>query len=209
MRKIMMAAVLGSLMLTLAGCGDLVKQLEKKTGIAVTVEKGGLDACAYEQVEKLVADYQALSKAERKKAKTALQARFKQIVIRRSVVSQFIRGEATTLFYAERVCGGSSCWDKPVTSKRLAGNTIVDGTAPVTQLDRSNERLTLQAQASRDESLRKLYVTRSVDVYDQADSVTDEDFILSRQLGHIYLDREIAQPTEKCGKVLGLAEILN
>ncbi len=202
------ALTLGLLALSLTGCGDLVEQLEKKLGVAVVVEGGQLGSCAGAQAEQFLADYRALTKAKRKQVRDSIRARYKQIVVKRTAISQITRGEATSLAYVVRDCSSGTCDDRRVTAKRLDGNTTVEGTAPITQVERVNERLTIQAQGARDESLRKHYFTQSVDIYDQADSATDEDFIRERQRGNIYLDREVAQPTETCGARISLAELV-
>lgn len=196
----------------LSGCDDdtvagLSRAIGQKLSVGVLLESGDDDACLYRQLAKLKADYEALTPASRKIAAGRAASLFKQVVLKRTVRSQVIAGEAITLVYVTQSCSNNGCWYNRVASKMIGGERKVEGTEPATQLIKG-ETLTLTPQSGRDESLRRVYYTRSVTTYDRSESADGRPFIEGRQRGTIFLHDEDATPERFCGRVASLAELI-
>ncbi|HTL11362.1 MAG TPA: hypothetical protein VL588_02675 [Bdellovibrionota bacterium] len=193
-----------------AGCDDGItataKRIEKKLGVAVVVKADENDACLQSQLSQLYAQYKALPKAKRSELRAKVKAKYTQIVLNGTEARQVIGGEVTQLVYTIQECN-NGCWDRPMGRKVIEGGLTTTGSSPATQVKADGGVLNITPGSFRDESLKRYYYTRDVNLFDQIASIQDELFITSRQNGTVWLHAEDAQVSADCGKFVDLKDV--
>jgi hypothetical protein len=200
-------SVLG-LSLILSGCGrDLastVKGAQKVLGVEIQLNAPATDACLAEQVESIYQEYRALSKSQQEAVVRTVKASYKKIVLNQTILGKKIEGEQVLLGY--EVHNGQNYY--LVTNKNIGGKTEVTGTGDRTIVAKENGVLRVTTQLYLDESLRKFYRTRDINVYDRSENALEEAFLSGRRSGVIYLSSEVATPTTACASSVTLQSFL-
>jgi len=193
-------ALLVVLSFSSTGCKSLAQKIEKQLGVPVQVSSE-YDSCVDSQLYVLIQDFKSLSKDEQAKTAEAFREKFKMIVVQPTRVSQVIRGTEILLHYR-----GDSY---SIAKKVIEDGRTYEGTAPVTQVSKANQILTITAESTRDEAVAWNYGTHRVTVYDEIDESSNPLFLSARQDGSVYLISENAGVGISCGQAVRLADLLN
>ncbi|MGZ3687361.1 MAG: hypothetical protein ACXWP5_03850 [Bdellovibrionota bacterium] len=173
------------------------KGASKIMGVPVVVKTNNDDVCAYKQLMAIYADFEKLSK-EDKKAFVQLAHNYKSIVINPSATLGHIAGEKTILrLYDEK--GGLKA------EKTVSDNLKNDGPEPATVLEKS-EALSGTTQQSVDLSDRMIYAARDEQAYGAIKDAKSLDAVAAS--GGAKFESKVNDPLLWCGKLAGIRDLL-